>query len=156
MKNTGHPFLVIGLVLSLLCAAAAGAFASGDSEDDGWIVGSGHVRSEDRDVPSFTAIELEGSGNVTIRQGLLKAVSVETDDNVLPQSRRRSWTACSTSGFRPGTHVTSMTRLEFTVDRAPGFRDHDLGVRERTHGIRPARGRALPGHPRLGKHRPAT
>ena len=55
------------LALGFFLAAAAAGFASGDYEN-GWVSGSGHVTTEDREVPSFTAIELEGSGNVTIRR----------------------------------------------------------------------------------------
>ncbi|HET6451743.1 MAG TPA: head GIN domain-containing protein [Spirochaetia bacterium] len=101
------------LVLALVCAAA---FASGDFEDGhGWIVGSGHVQSTDRDLPSFTAIDLEGSGNVVIRQDGTQLVSVETDDNVLPLVRTEVVDGVLHLGLVRGAHVTHLTRLEFSV-----------------------------------------
>ena len=102
------------LALGLFLAAAAAVFASGDYED-ALVSGSGHVTTENRDVPSFTAIELEGSGNVTIRPGAARAVTVETDDTILPFIRTEVVGNVLHLGFKPDTHVGAMTRLEFTV-----------------------------------------
>jgi hypothetical protein len=102
------------VALGLLLAAAA-AFASGDSESGGWISGSGNVSTENRDVAAFTAIELEGSGNVTVRTGISRAVNVETDDNILPFVKTEVVGNVLHLGFKPDTHVNRMTRLEFTV-----------------------------------------
>jgi len=103
------------VALGLLLAAAAAGFASGDNENSGWISGSGHLRTESRDVPAFTSIELEGSGNLTIRQGSSRAVMVETVDNVLPVVKTEVVGNVLHLGFNPGTQVSRMTRLEFTV-----------------------------------------
>jgi hypothetical protein len=104
------------LALVLLCAAAAAGFASGDSEDAGWISGSGHVTTVDRGVPPFTAIELEGSGNLTIREGPSRGVTVETDENILSAVKTEVVGDVLHLGFKPGTLVSHMTRLEFTVE----------------------------------------
>ena len=45
--------------------------------------GSGHIISETRELSSFEKIELEGSGNVYIKQGDGHSVKVETDDNLM-------------------------------------------------------------------------
>ena len=103
------------MALGLFVAAAAASFASGDHENDGWISGSGHVRTESREVPAFTSIELEGSGNVTIRPGSPRAVTVETDDNILSVVKTEVVGNVLHLGFNPDTQVNRMTRLEFTV-----------------------------------------
>lgn len=48
------------------------------------ITGSGKVVSETRSVSGFTAVSLEGSGNVEIVIGPEESVVVEAEDNILP------------------------------------------------------------------------
>lgn len=48
------------------------------------ISGSGKVVSEQRDVSGFSAVSLEGSGNVQIALGPNEAVTVEAENNLLP------------------------------------------------------------------------
>ncbi len=48
------------------------------------LVGSGKVASEPRRVSGFTAVSLEGSGNVEIAFGASESVVVEAEDNLLP------------------------------------------------------------------------
>jgi hypothetical protein len=110
MKFRALVFLAAGLLL-----AGSTAFASGDFEDNGWVVGSGSIQSEDRDVPSFDAIDVEGSGNVTIRQAPGQSVSVEADDNVLPLVKTEVVGGVLHLGLVHGARVTHLTRLEFTV-----------------------------------------
>jgi hypothetical protein len=111
MKN-----IALALTLGLLLLSGSSAFASGDYEDDhGWVVGSGDVQTENRDVPSFTAIDLEGSGDVTIRQSAFQGVSVEADENVLPLVKTEVVDGVLHLGFVRGAHVTHLTRLSFSV-----------------------------------------
>ena len=95
---------------------ATGAFASG-SWDDGArrIVGSGIVRSEGRNVAPFTGIELESSGEVTVTQGLVQSVTVETDDNVLPAIRTEVVGGVLHLGTRNGTSLVRVTRLSYRI-----------------------------------------
>lgn len=46
--------------------------------------GSGHVITESRAVSGFHAVNLAGFGELTITQGDTEALTIETDDNLLP------------------------------------------------------------------------
>ena len=48
------------------------------------ITGSGNVTRVDRPVSGFTAVALDGSGEVTITQGAGESLSIEAEDNLLP------------------------------------------------------------------------
>ena len=50
----------------------------------GVVGGSGKVETETRQVSGFTAIDLTGTGEVTIEQGETESLTIEADDNVLP------------------------------------------------------------------------
>ncbi len=51
------------------------------------IRGSGKVVEEKRDVSGFHEVALNGMGNLSIEQGTQEALTVETDDNILPKIR---------------------------------------------------------------------
>jgi hypothetical protein len=55
------------------------------SDLSGGIPGSGVVVSEKREVAAFTGVDVRYPASVTIRQGQSNSVTVETDDNLLPQ-----------------------------------------------------------------------
>lgn len=59
------------------------------SDLSGGIPGSGVVVSERREVSAFTGVEIRYPANVTIKQGESNSVSVESDDNLLPQLSTR-------------------------------------------------------------------
>ncbi len=48
------------------------------------ITGSGKVTRVDRPVSGFSAVALEGSGEVEITQGASESLSIEAEDNLLP------------------------------------------------------------------------
>ncbi|NSL88419.1 head GIN domain-containing protein [Chitinophaga solisilvae] len=48
------------------------------------IKGSGNVIKEERNIPSFTRIKVEGSMNLYLSQGPAKAALIEAEDNVAP------------------------------------------------------------------------
>jgi hypothetical protein len=58
----------------------AGCFGVG-----GAVRGSGVIVSETRELPAFDAVSLDYPAAVTIRQGGTQSVTVEADDNFLPQ-----------------------------------------------------------------------
>jgi hypothetical protein len=103
------------LALGLILASAVTSFASGDVEDSNQIIGSGSIRTEDREVPPFNAVELEGSGNLTIRRGAPGLVRIETDDNLLPLVKTEVVGGVLHLGLIPGAPVNRITRMEFTV-----------------------------------------
>jgi hypothetical protein len=56
-----------------------------DPELGGAVAGSGVVETETREVSAFQAISVDYPANITIRQGDSESVSIEADDNLLPQ-----------------------------------------------------------------------
>jgi hypothetical protein len=110
MQRIVSPIVFFALVL-----LGAAAFAAGDWESSDRIVGSGWLETERRSVPSFTAIEVEGSGNVILSQGLLQSVSVESDDNILPVIKTEVIGNVLHLGFERGTRISRMTKLEFRI-----------------------------------------
>jgi hypothetical protein len=130
------------LVLGLLLLAAAAGFPSGDFESGDRVSGSGNVSTENRDVPSFTAIDLEGSGNVTFQQGPSRSVGVETDDNILRVVKTEVVGGVLHLGFKRGARVDRMTRLEFTV-AAPQVRSITISGSGNVRTASPVRGETL-------------
>lgn len=52
---------------------------------DSALVGSGHIVTESRNIAGVTAVRLMTSGNLTIEQGSQESLTIEADDNVLPE-----------------------------------------------------------------------
>ena len=50
----------------------------------GWIIGSGKVITEPRDVKYFDRVTLKGSGNLIIEQGDVESLKIEAEDNIIP------------------------------------------------------------------------
>lgn len=130
----------LALVLGLAITGAV--FASGDYEDGPGVFGSGSVRSEDREVRAYHAVELEGSGNLTIRQGAQGPVRVETDDNILPLVKTEVVDGVLHLGLVPGARVTRMTRMEFAVS-APAIDSLSLSGSGNIRTTGALRGQAL-------------
>lgn len=68
----------------LLLVALAAALAGCSLVRAEVVTGSGIVASEARAVDDFTAVELAGSGDVTIQFGPTAGLTIEADDNLLP------------------------------------------------------------------------
>lgn len=71
----------IMMLASFLTACTAIPGRIGASET---ILGSGNVVTEERDVSGFTAVTLQGMGEVIIDQNGSESLSITTDDNFLP------------------------------------------------------------------------
>jgi hypothetical protein len=74
---------LISRALTLLSLAALTA-ACGLLPGLNVITGSGNVTRAERAVSGFTAIALEGSGEVVITQGASEGLTIEAEDNLLP------------------------------------------------------------------------
>ena len=104
------------IVVFMALVAGAAAFASGTWDyGTNRVIGSGAVRTESRNVPAFTAIEVEGSGIVTLSQGIVQSLTVETDDNIMSVVKTEVVGGVLHLGFVPGTSVGRMTRLAFRI-----------------------------------------
>src|SRR5215208_2578356 len=61
--------MLVGVLLLAACAA---------------VTGSGMLKTEMRPVSGFTAIDLSGSGHLTIEQTGTESLTIEAEDNILP------------------------------------------------------------------------
>jgi hypothetical protein len=59
-------------------------FMIGLAACDSALVGSGHVVTESRNISGVTAVRLTTNGNLTIEQGNQESLTIEADDNILP------------------------------------------------------------------------
>ncbi len=106
---------------TLVCAlsAAAMSFASGTQEngyrDYGLVIGSGRTSTEDRSVPSFTGIDLQGSGTVLLAMGSTRSISVSADDNLLELVRTDVVGDTLKLGFQQGARVRTVAPLVFRI-----------------------------------------
>jgi hypothetical protein len=101
-----HKRYIFGLVLILGALLISGCDAALEvgvdvSEAAGRDVlrGSGHVVTEERTVADFDRVSLTGAGDVIITQGETEALTVETDDNLLPYIQTRVKHGTLTLGF---------------------------------------------------------
>src|ERR671912_494723 len=67
--------------------------------------GEGAVISEERTVPSFTQVQLDGDGEVTITYGPTQKVSVSGYQNLLPVYETRIVAGVLHLGFKPGYSI---------------------------------------------------
>jgi putative autotransporter adhesin-like protein len=75
MRRWIRPFVTMGVVAAIsACSSITGSA----------VTGSGTLRTELRDVGGFSIIELTGSGDVVIEQNGTESLSVEAEDNLLP------------------------------------------------------------------------
>jgi hypothetical protein len=79
MKRT-VTILIVFLIAAILAGCGVGPFGVASSV----VTGSGNVRTEDRQVSNFTALNLTGVGDVTITQGDSESFSIEAEDNLIP------------------------------------------------------------------------
>jgi hypothetical protein len=80
------PYLALGLAILasiLALVALAWVVARDDSESTSVVQGSGVAAVDTRDVPPFSAVELQGVNDVTIGVGGEQLVVVRADDNLV-------------------------------------------------------------------------
>lgn len=107
------------IALAALVAALSACSAFGLGSWD-IVRGNGAVRLESRDVEPFTSIENAGSGQVRFTVGAVRAVTVETDANILPHIRTEVRGGTLVLSTEPGVSINP-TRLVFRVT-APELR----------------------------------
>lgn len=113
--------------LALACLATLPGAAAAEVTGGLWqrtttlvTAGSGTSRTEDRALAGFTAVALDGSFNVVLRQGVRDAVRVSADDNLLPLIETRVVTRDGVPtleiGARPGASFRARRGIVVTVD----------------------------------------
>jgi hypothetical protein len=94
MRNIVSGLIVLGMVLSVVFAPLLGwnkapawsSFHLGNVVDlGGSIVGSGQVVSESRTLADFDSIEIDYPVELTVQQGASNSLTIEAEDNLLPQ-----------------------------------------------------------------------
>jgi hypothetical protein len=80
----------------------------------GPVAGNGKVETERRTVPAFSSVSVGGTGNVRIHRGPTK-VEVTADSNLLSLLETEVVGSELRIGFKPGTMVTRITKLEIDV-----------------------------------------
>jgi len=104
------------VAMVVVCAAlAVPGVASAEYEPGPRINASPFLGSESRVVPPFTAIVVEGSGEVALSQGLVQRVVVETNSNVLPVVKTEVVGGVLHLGFKDRVSVSGLTALRFTI-----------------------------------------
>lgn len=79
------------------------------------VPGSGRAATETRDVSGFSKIDLDGSGEVTIEQTGTESLTIEADDNVLPNLTSDVDSGTLKLSTKPGTSVNSRTPVRYRV-----------------------------------------
>jgi hypothetical protein len=115
IRRWALPFVAVGIVT--VVSACSGVTGSE-------VTGSGALRTEPRDVRGFSAIELTGSGNVIIEQDGTESLSIEAEDNLLPDLISDVSNGTLRLGTRDGVDVRPTLPITYrvTVDDLAGLR----------------------------------
>lgn len=82
MKLRWIPLLTISLLAAAIAHGCIVVDLNGCSKET--VKGSGEVIAEERQLSEFKTIRLKGVGRIVLTQGEPHAVSIETDDNIMP------------------------------------------------------------------------
>ena len=115
MRPWALSFVAVGLVT----VVSACSSNTGDA-----VTGSGTLRTESRDVGDFSTIELTGSGNVIIEQNGTESLSIEAEDNLLPDLTSDVSSDTLRLGTKEGVDLdpTLLVTYRVTVDDLAGLR----------------------------------
>jgi hypothetical protein len=86
------------------------------------VTGAGALRTESRDVRGFSTIELTGSGDVVIEQTGTESLSIEAEDNLLPDLTSDVSSGTLRLGTREGVNLSPTLAITYriTVDDLAG------------------------------------
>ncbi len=103
--------ILLGIAALMLAALACSTLSMGTNR----VVGSGHVVSESRTVGNFTAVDVQGSADVTVALGSAESVVVQADDNIVPMVETAVQNGTLVIGMKPATNITSFSPVRVTV-----------------------------------------
>jgi hypothetical protein len=114
------------IFLVFACAAiGAVAWLTLSGQGFGGVRGSGRVVTESRPVRDFDALELAGIGAVALTQGDEEALTIEAEDNILPEIEAvvegRRLTLGFKRGRRPAPRPTKPIRFSVTMKDVRGL-----------------------------------
>lgn len=81
----------------------------------GYVVGSGNVVSEQRDVGDFDEVELSGMGHLSITQTGRESLTIEAEDNILPLLTSEALGHRLTLGSEPGAHFSPRKPIRYIL-----------------------------------------
>ena len=95
-----------------------------------WIIGSGHVVTEERTVSEFHSVNLRGSGKLFVTQGERQKLVVTTDDNIMPILRTEVRNGRLVVFTEPGVrHITTL-EVNVTMVKVSGLELSGSGIIE--------------------------
>jgi hypothetical protein len=89
--------------------------SGGTGGTSGTTSGSGNVTSESRDVRGFDEVELEGIGNLSIRQTGSESLTVEAEEDVLPKIRTEVENGRLVIGPEPNTSIQTTEPINYVL-----------------------------------------
>jgi hypothetical protein len=104
--------VLVALCLALSACSYGGVNYSLNSEN---MQGSGAVKSETRDLSSFSRVELRSIGNLTIQQGDKEEITIQADDNLLPYITTDVNGDTLVIGMKPNINVNPSKTIEYTL-----------------------------------------
>jgi hypothetical protein len=87
MKKIALLIFIAAIAIGICISYATGNVGSARSWIKfgfGGVKGSGNIKTETRDVPKFTGIDLSGAIEMEVTAQKSQSVEIETDDNILP------------------------------------------------------------------------
>jgi hypothetical protein len=77
--------------------------------------GSGEVRTESRQVSGVTAVELQGTGDLTIDQTGTESLTIEAEDNILAKLTSDVSDGTLRLGTKPGTNLRTTKPIKYRL-----------------------------------------
>ncbi len=106
----------------MLAGVALLAGACSELVDDDAVRGSGTIASEIRDVDSFDAVEIAGSGQVTIDVTGEQRLEIEADENILPLLTATVSARRLVLGVQPNNSISPSREIRYRIN-ATEFRE---------------------------------
>ena len=79
------------------------------------IRGSGNIKTESRSVSGFTAVDLSGSGHLTIEQTGTESLTIEAEDNILPLLTSDVSNGTLRLGVKDNTNVLTTKTINYRL-----------------------------------------
>jgi hypothetical protein len=111
VNNQKSLLFIAPLILMVLMACRLGNVTF----DSQVVQGSGRMASEERDIRGVTEVSLTGMGDLTIVQGDEEGLTIEADENLLPNITTDVRGSELTIGFRSGISLRNMGQVKFTL-----------------------------------------
>ncbi len=103
------PLAGVFILSTLLSACGSGGTILGVTQ------GSGTIKTETRQVSGITAVELDTSGDLSVSQGDVESLTIETDDNILPLLTSDVIDGVLKLATKPGSGLTPSKSIKYTL-----------------------------------------